>query len=288
MGAPKQKWTAEEESALKAGVARHGTGKWRNILKDPDFCMILRFRSNIDLKDKWRNMNVTAGGWGSRERLKSAIRKSKRIYKNKSESEEDSNPLAVSTELEEQDSGNSVICATDPMLIESGYSREKTRLDSLILDAIRNLNEPNGSNKTAITMYIEESFWPPDDFQRLLSTELNTLVNSGKLIKVKQNYKIAPRKNQLKKPRTPRTLPTDDVKLLTFPDAELAMMRGSTNEAADFAARLVVEAELAVAAAEEASRIAEEAEADAQAAQAFVQAAIISFKNRSPHLMLRA
>ncbi|KAI0504138.1 hypothetical protein KFK09_015086 [Dendrobium nobile] len=37
MGAPKQKWTSDEESALKAGVVKHGVGKWRTILKDPEF-----------------------------------------------------------------------------------------------------------------------------------------------------------------------------------------------------------------------------------------------------------
>lgn len=50
MGAPKQKWTAEEESALKAGVVKHGAGKWRTILKDPEFSGVLYLRSNVDLK----------------------------------------------------------------------------------------------------------------------------------------------------------------------------------------------------------------------------------------------
>lgn len=50
MGAPKQRWTAEEEAALKAGVAKHGPGKWRTILRDPDFSALLRLRSNVDLK----------------------------------------------------------------------------------------------------------------------------------------------------------------------------------------------------------------------------------------------
>ena len=50
MGAPKQKWTAEEEAALKAGVLKHGAGKWRTILTDPEFSAILRMRSNVDLK----------------------------------------------------------------------------------------------------------------------------------------------------------------------------------------------------------------------------------------------
>lgn len=50
MGAPKQKWTPEEEAALKAGVIKHGPGKWRTILKDPQFSGVLYLRSNVDLK----------------------------------------------------------------------------------------------------------------------------------------------------------------------------------------------------------------------------------------------
>ncbi|KAB5547463.1 hypothetical protein DKX38_010869 [Salix brachista] len=47
-----QKWTVEDEAALKAGVLKHGTGKWRTILTDPDFSAVLRLRSNVDLKEK--------------------------------------------------------------------------------------------------------------------------------------------------------------------------------------------------------------------------------------------
>lgn len=50
MGNQKQKWKAEEEEALLAGVAKHGPGKWKNILKDPEFAPFLTHRSNIDLK----------------------------------------------------------------------------------------------------------------------------------------------------------------------------------------------------------------------------------------------
>jgi len=50
MGVPKQKWSEEEESALKAGVIKHGVGKWRTILKDPEFNHVLYLRSNVDLK----------------------------------------------------------------------------------------------------------------------------------------------------------------------------------------------------------------------------------------------
>ncbi|OAY79055.1 Single myb histone 3 [Ananas comosus] len=70
MGAPKQKWTSEEEEALRAGVDKHGAGKWRTIQKDPEFSHCLATRSNIDLKDKWRNMSISANGQGSREKVR--------------------------------------------------------------------------------------------------------------------------------------------------------------------------------------------------------------------------
>ncbi|KAF2322112.1 hypothetical protein GH714_006801 [Hevea brasiliensis] len=62
MGNQKQKWTVEEEALLN-GVAKHGPGKWKNILKDPDFAPFLTQRSNIDLKPsrgpKVKTMAVT-------------------------------------------------------------------------------------------------------------------------------------------------------------------------------------------------------------------------------------
>jgi hypothetical protein len=76
MGAPKQKWTSEEEGALRAGVEKYGAGKWKTILKDPEFTLCLASRSNVDLKDKWQNlMSVSAGGQGSKTpRVKSIVR----------------------------------------------------------------------------------------------------------------------------------------------------------------------------------------------------------------------
>ncbi|EFJ14369.1 hypothetical protein SELMODRAFT_49312, partial [Selaginella moellendorffii] len=57
VGQQKQKWTAEEEAALRAGVEKYGAGKWRAIQKDEEFGPVLVSRSNVDLKDKWRNIS---------------------------------------------------------------------------------------------------------------------------------------------------------------------------------------------------------------------------------------
>lgn len=50
MGKLKHKWTDEEEKALLAGIKKHGAGKWRIILNDPEFAPFLTLRSNVDLK----------------------------------------------------------------------------------------------------------------------------------------------------------------------------------------------------------------------------------------------
>ncbi|KAF8404870.1 hypothetical protein HHK36_009761 [Tetracentron sinense] len=292
MGAPKQKWTSEEEAALKAGVVKHGAGKWRTILKDPEFSGVLYLRSNVDLKDKWRNMSVTANGWGSREKARLALKRIQQIPRH------DDNPMALSTVVQSDEE----IVDAKPLAISggtmhvSGPKRSILRLDHLILEAITNLKEPSGSNKTAIAMYIQEQFWAPPNFKRLLSAKLKFLTASGKLIKVKRKYRIAPRSvfsegrrnssllllegRQRDSPKVEK----DDTKILTKSqiDAELSKMRTMTaQEAAAAAARAVAEAEVAMAEAEEAAREAEAYEADAEAAQAFAEAAMKTLKSRS-------
>jgi len=68
--ARKEKWTEDENQALRQGVELFGTGKWFQIKQDPRFADVLRKRTNIDLKDRWRNF---AGG-----RSKSARKLEKR------------------------------------------------------------------------------------------------------------------------------------------------------------------------------------------------------------------
>ncbi|CAN1284945.1 Telomere repeat-binding factor 1 [Linum perenne] len=259
MGAPKQKWTADEEAALKAGVIKHGAGKWRTILKDPEYSGVLYLRSNVDLKDKWRNMSVMAHGWSSRE-------KSKLLFI--------TTPFTNQTEK---------ICFLCP------------RLDNLIIEAITTLKEPDGSNKTAIASYIEEQYWPPQDFKRILSAKLKHLTSAGKLIKVKRKYRIAPtsftnRKRSASmllldgRQRVFQRAEREEFNMPTKAqlDVELSKMRTmSAQEAEAVAARAVAEAENAIAEAEEAAREAEAAEADAEAAQAFAEAAMKTIKGRN-------
>lgn len=56
MGNQKLKWTEEEEEALLAGVEKHGPGKWKHILRDPQFAHPLSNRSNIDLKVRHKSL----------------------------------------------------------------------------------------------------------------------------------------------------------------------------------------------------------------------------------------
>jgi len=50
----RKKWTPEEEDALMAGVKKFGKGNWKLILHS--YREIFRERTDVDLKDKWRNM----------------------------------------------------------------------------------------------------------------------------------------------------------------------------------------------------------------------------------------
>ncbi|CAK7330185.1 unnamed protein product [Dovyalis caffra] len=299
MGAPKQKWTAEEEAALKAGVIKHGAGKWRTILKDPEFSGVLYLRSNVDLKDKWRNMSVMVNGYGSREKPKLAPKRVHHAHR------QDENPLAVGTVVQSDedipDAKPLQVCSA--ALPVANPKRTTVRLDNLIMEAITSLKEPGGSHKSAIAAYIEEQYWPPNDFKRILSAKLKYLAANGKLIKVKRKYRIAPTSAFAERRRvsplflegrhriSPK-IERDDFNMLTMSqvDLDLGKMRTMTAEqAAEVAARAVAEAEAAIGVAEEAAREAETAEADAEAAQAFAEAAMKTLKGRTnPKMAIRA
>lgn len=49
-----KKWTQEEVDTLKREVQKYGKGRWKMILlKNKD---VLQDRTEVDIKDKWRNL----------------------------------------------------------------------------------------------------------------------------------------------------------------------------------------------------------------------------------------
>ncbi|KAF5463645.1 hypothetical protein F2P56_013797, partial [Juglans regia] len=288
MGAPKQKWTAEEEAALKAGVIKHGAGKWRTILTDPEFSGILHLRSNVDLKDKWRNINVTAI-WGSRQKAKLALKRDLPTPKL------DDSPMALST-VPQSDAEivDAKPLAVSRATLQNADSKEPfARLDKLIVEAITNLKEPRGSDRAAIALYIEERYWAPPNLKKLLSTKLKHMTEKGRLNKIKHKYKMAPILISSEKRRSSSLLLLEErqkdtlkaqkreINVLTKAqvDAELMKMKGMTaQEAAAAAAQAVAEAEAAIHEAEKAAREADAAEAEAEAAQIFAKAAMKALK----------
>ncbi|CAA7034634.1 unnamed protein product [Microthlaspi erraticum] len=290
MGAPKQKWTPEEEAALKAGVLKHGTGKWRTILSDLEFSSILKSRSNVDLKDKWRNISVTAL-WGSRKKAKLALKRTPPALK-----QDDNNTTALSivplANGEEQANPTSPggSGGGSPRTIAS--KRSITSLDKIILEAITNLKEPRGSDRTSIFLYIEENFKTPPYMKRHVAVRLKHLSSNGPLVKIKHKYRIPTQfisvgARQLllegnNKKDTPKP-EENGANLLTKSrvDGELVKINGMTaQEASEAAAIAVAEAEFAIAEAEEAAKEAERAEAEAEAAQIFAKAAMKALKFR--------
>ncbi|KAL3616155.1 hypothetical protein CASFOL_001402 [Castilleja foliolosa] len=283
MGAPKQKWTSEEEAALKAGIRKYGIGKWSTILKDPEFSQILQSRSNVDLKDKYRNLNCLV--LGSRQKTKTSNRSSKLTIK------QDENTSVRSEIIEKDSEVGDVTSLVVSCEISKGTGSRKpiSRIEDVILEAITKLKEPRGSNRSSIAHYINEHYLAPLDLEKILAANLKTLTENRRLIKVKNQYRIAPKSVTFSLGKEPRLLlenggatkdysesKKNEIVLLTkdMIDAELEKMKSmSAEEAAKAAAQAVAAAEAAIAEAEAAAREAEEAEAEAEAAQCFADAA---------------
>ncbi|KAL8223851.1 hypothetical protein R6Q57_019326 [Mikania cordata] len=279
MGAPKQKWMFLEEVALKAGVSKHGAGKWRTILKDPEFSSVLHLRSNVDLKDKWRNMSAMLNGWGSREKSRFAREKARLAQKKVQQTPKDDNPMALTVvDHSDDDAGDA---SGSPHT--GGSKKLMIRLDNAIMEALNNMKEPCGSKNT-IGAYIEQQYWAPPNFKRLLSMKLKFLTQNGKLIKTKRKYRIVSSENKTNEGRekgnssVPR-VDKDETSVPTKSQIDLEPQKMSPQEAvAAAAAQAVAEAEAAIAEAEEAARVADAAEADAEAIKAFAEAAMKALK----------
>ncbi|KAG5021281.1 hypothetical protein AAZX31_07G006400 [Glycine max] len=150
MGNQKQKWTQDEEDALIAGVEKHGPGKWKNILKDPQFAPFLTSRSNIDLKDKWRNLSVSNGAQGSKE--KSRVPKPKAFS---------APPATTATTATPQNASPAPQSASSDAAVAPDASqndqdaKNPPRYNALIFEALSALKDSNGSDMNAIIKFME-------------------------------------------------------------------------------------------------------------------------------------
>ncbi|XP_071736507.1 telomere repeat-binding factor 4-like [Rutidosis leptorrhynchoides] len=198
MGNPKQKWTPEEEEALRAGIAKHGTGKWKNIQRDPEFNHLLFSRSNIDLKDKWRNMSVSANGQGPREKSRTPKAKSSTT----DALPETPTPLAIEyTPGSGSGSCSSLAVVVDPSSTDVLHmddsskclldGKTASKYNGMIYEALSTLNDPNGLDTNAIVSFIEKKQQEvPANFRRLLTGRLRRLVAQEKLEKVQNCYRL--------------------------------------------------------------------------------------------------
>ncbi|KAI3895119.1 hypothetical protein MKW92_014322 [Papaver armeniacum] len=196
MGAPKQKWTAEEEEALIAGINKHGAGKWKSIQNDPEFSDVLAARSNIDMKDKWRNMSATATGEGSRPKGAKAKATTPKVPKMTPSSIFQSPPSSSQPTTEDA-------------------AKHTPRYDGMILEALSNITDPNGADICFINDFIEQRHEVPSNFRRLLSAKLRRLVTQDKLERVQNYYKIkkdatSGTRAQTPKPKDSQTMQSQD------------------------------------------------------------------------------
>ncbi|KAJ9688090.1 hypothetical protein PVL29_014038 [Vitis rotundifolia] len=254
MGNPKQKWTSEEEEALRAGVLKHGTGKWKNIQKDPEFNHFLFTRSNIDLKDKWRNMSVSASGQGPREKS--------RTPKTKANTDAPSAGTVSNPQNSSSAAPVTVDASADAIMDDASKNildgKSAPRYNAMIFEALSSLKEPNGSDTSTIVNFIEQRYEVPQNFRRLLSSRLRRLVAQDKLEKVQNCYKIK------RDPSFGTKTPTPKQKDIRPRQSQSTDYVASIEEAAVAAAYKVAEAEnksfVAAEAVKEAERVAKMAE----------------------------
>ncbi|KAL0463809.1 UNVERIFIED_CONTAM: Telomere repeat-binding factor 4 [Sesamum latifolium] len=170
MGNQKLKWTTDEEAALMAGVAKHGPGKWKNILVDSEFAHKLASRSNVDLKDKWRNMGANYEQ-GSGDNAVTPKGKA----------------TAASAVRPRTQTSSSAFISKDNVneKLSQGPQTAKSvpKYNAMILEALSSIKDRNGSDFGAIMRFIEKKYEVQQSFRRLLSSKLRRLVLQGTLEK---------------------------------------------------------------------------------------------------------
>ncbi|KAG1334162.1 putative HMG-Y-related protein A-like [Cocos nucifera] len=93
----------------------------------------------------------------------------------------------------------------------------------MILAAITALNEKNGSNKSAISKYIESSYGElPQSHSSLLTAHLARMKESGELLLIKNNYvkpgpDAPPKRGRGRPPKPKPVLPPGGVNAMSAP-----------------------------------------------------------------------
>ncbi|KAL1810605.1 telomere repeat-binding factor 5-like [Daucus carota subsp. sativus] len=201
MGNHKQKWTADEEEALKAGVKKHGMGKWKTILVDPDFAPSLTHRSNIDLKDKWRNLGISGTAAGQASKEKSPVL----AITNGSAAL----PAAQNTNAATQTASTALVLVDanangvpdDAKTPANAVMIPTKRYSNLIFEAISSTKDLRGADFNTIARFIEQKHEVPQNFRRALSSNVRRLTAQKKLEKVEHRFKIKNTGSRIPTPR---------------------------------------------------------------------------------------
>lgn len=235
MGRGYIKWSAEEEAAIRDGVAKHGVGKWQSILKDPEFSTVLVLRSNVDIKDKWRYIITKGESQIGSKPVPNNIKTTRRHYdksaaltseaRDKVEFAQPEAPAMVHESLEDGDSDKLIL-----------------RFDACIMDGRSNAKQPSSSAQ------IQEQI-PPLNLKRSSWEDIRIVTADGKFNEHEMEYSLAD---------------SESAKEATI-DAELMRSRQMRPEDA------VAAAIAAIADAEESEKVAAEAERAAEEAQSVVE-----------------
>ncbi|KAG6394719.1 hypothetical protein SASPL_145309 [Salvia splendens] len=164
-----------ELGGVEAGDLASGES---TILKDPEFTTVLWSRSNVDHKDKWRNLNCMANGLGSRHRARVSIKGSQLTPKR----EEDTTTSSMVVDKDEV-LGVTSIAASNEISQDVKFKKNISRMDDVILEAITKLKEPRGSSRPTIMQYVEENYSTLPELERTLAANLKILTENGRLIK---------------------------------------------------------------------------------------------------------
>ncbi|KAL3655573.1 hypothetical protein CASFOL_001359 [Castilleja foliolosa] len=253
MGNRKLKWRSEEEEALMAGIAKHGVGRWKNILVDPQFMSVLANRTNVDLKDKWRNVGVNHGQAQAIGANAVTPRKGKATSTSASVvTDQTKNPAPVLSLPKDNSSDN-------PPKSPQGI-KNAPNYRAMIIEAISTIKDNDGSDTGAILGFIEKKYEVPKGFRKSLSSKLRRLALQGTLEKIEKRYKI-----QSAAMGTDTATPKQkDVRSMSLQNCRLTISAESLEDAAKTAAHKIAEAEnksfVAAEAVKESERVSQMAE----------------------------